>query len=261
MRPRAGGAGTVACCFAVRAFALLITVVWLAASVTYALRGYKTKKEAVTLLEDEREGRYIPETVKAEPLLPKTLEERLLAIAGQEGPIAEVGASADASTPPPPPPPPPIGAPGARETSPDAQPIPDAQAAASLGSIFDAPAPPPPRPAGSGATTVAEALAGIEVPCDLVPLVAADNPVIDPMRVPFMTRGVAPTAVAIALRDALVGGGYEFQSTGPMTAIASRGHTTLSVQVHDAPSTVIVGTEKRFPSATIDSVVVEIASV
>ena len=46
-----------------------------------------------------------------------------------------------------------------------------------------------------------------------------------------------------------------------MTASATKEHITLRIEVHDAPGSVMSGTVKRYPSAQIDSVVVEVQSV
>lgn len=229
-----------------RTLALVATLLWFTASVVYAMKGFKTKKAAVALMEDERDGKIIPTVIKAEPILPKSLEARLLAMSAKDSlddPELTGGALqqpvATHAAPPPPP--------GAVDSP--------------MVSIFDlAPPPPPPPSGGGGAMTVADALQGVALPCDLVPLVLADNPVIDPHHVTFITRGFQPAAVAVALRDALVTASYEFRSTGPMTAVATRERCTLAVTVHDAPSTELVGNEKRYPSASLDSVVVEIAS-
>lgn len=287
---------------AVRALAVILLIVWIVASGYYALGGYRTRKEALKKIEDEREGRYIPPTIKAEAQLPKSLEERLRQIAAQdaqsgvgttETPAAPQSPGADtpatAASP----------APAAFEPSEDANTssmleqsgggaasstddgptsaTPEAEESMLFASnasdedrpnepsvsLFDAaPSSTPASTAAVGATaTVAEALSGTTLPCDLVPLVAAGIEVLDPHRVDFITRGHLPAAVATALRDELIKAGFEFRSTGATTATAVRGDTRVKIVVHEHPSGVIEGTAKRFPSASLDSVVVEIATL
>jgi hypothetical protein len=48
--------------------------------------------------------------------------------------------------------------------------------------------------------------------------------------------------------------------TGPMSATAMRGNESIDVLVHDHPMAVFEGNARRFPSATLDSVVVELSS-
>lgn len=288
---------------AVRALAVILLIVWIGASAYYSLGGYRTRKEALKKLEDEREGRYIPPTIKAEAQLPKSLEARLRQIAAQDAQsgigttetdaepqsrVADTPAAAaspasaafepsedintssmlDQS-----------GSDDASSTADDApmSATPEADEPMLLASsapdedrpsetsvsLFDsAPSPTPDDTSGGDAiATVAEALSGTTLPCDLVPLVAAGIEDLDHHRVDFITRGHLPAAVASALRDELTKAGFEVRATGATTATAVRGATRVKIVVHEHPSGVIEGTAKRFPSASLDSVVVEIATL
>lgn len=85
-------------------------------------------------------------------------------------------------------------------------------------------APPPGRP------TVAEAVTGIAVPCDLVPLVGGEAR-IDPYRVVFSTDRADAATVGAALADELERLGYSLRSTSDHEAVAVRADLSLSVAI------------------------------
>jgi hypothetical protein len=270
----------------------IVVVVWLVGSLYYSVNGFKTRRQAVAQLKDEKAGKYQPESVTVDAVLPRTLEERARAIAEAEArgeydhvpewptgtaeapgattgtPVAPESGDAPASEaaevtstePPaalpatealaPPPPPAPAGPPQAAASGPAVEAMP---------SIFDAPAPPVEIPEGSGRPIV-ELLAGATLPCDLVPLIAAGEAQIDPRRIPFITRGHAPADVARQLRAVLEGIGFEMRPTGPMSATAISDAGVLEMTILDTPMSVFDGTQRRYPSAQVDSVVVELES-
>lgn len=252
---------------AVKALSLLLALGWLIASAYYVTHGYKTRKDAIRQIEAEKEGTYVPPTIKAEARLPRSLEEKLVQIAGREadrsgfddaeaGPADALGATGptgdDKALP----------ATGMQEGVDPARQAPPAPTVA--GSLFDdptesdGPVDVPARETSGGTLPIATCLEGISLPCDLVPLVQAGEFDRDPSHLVLITTGFDPSEVARSLRDALVAIGYDFRSTGVASASASRGATHVAITIHDNPSAIYDGSSKRFPSAGIGSVVIEL---
>lgn len=105
--------------------------------------------------------------------------------------------------------------------------------------------------------TVAEALSGIDWPCDLAPLVTGAP---DPYRVAFVTRGVPAEEVGAALGDELERLGFTLASVNDTTAKATRDGTEVQVVIHPDGSRVLRGGERAFPTANAASVVVEFST-
>jgi hypothetical protein len=124
------------------------------------------------------------------------------------------------------------------------------------------PAPPPevqpgaaPAPAG---VSVATALGGIRLPCDLVPLTnIADRPDVAD-RVAFVTTGVPAETVGAAFADEVKRLGYELIPLGEDRLQAEREGTRIDVAIHPFPGGVQAGSGAAFPTAPEGSVVVEV---
>lgn len=105
--------------------------------------------------------------------------------------------------------------------------------------------------------TVAEALSGIRLPCDLVPLtnIVARPDVVD--RVAFATTSYAAEEVGSALADELERLGYTIVPLGEDRIRAEKPGAHVALAIHPTPASVIVGSVAAFPTAPADSVVVE----
>jgi hypothetical protein len=130
-------------------------------------------------------------------------------------------------------------------------------------------APPPPAPAptppaatdplaerravrrGAPAAGVADALVGIRMPCELVPLV--DRLATD--RIALSTSGYPAEVVGTALADELERLGYVLRPLTDHELIATRGGTELHLRLQ-RPN--IDGRHLDHPTARVDAVVVEI---
>ncbi len=105
---------------------------------------------------------------------------------------------------------------------------------------------------GPPAAGVAEALVGIRMPCDLVPLVF-DRLATD--KIALSTVGHRADEVGTALADELERLGYVLKAVSDRQLNATRGATTLSLTI-DAPG--VDGRHAEHPNARDDAVVVEI---
>lgn len=103
-----------------------------------------------------------------------------------------------------------------------------------------------------------EALAGISLPCDLMPLTTVEGRVLTDREVLLMTREHSPETVGSALGEALEQIGYQVTRMGGNDAIAARGPDQIRVTVHGRPDTLLVGKKPAFPTAAADSVLVEL---
>lgn len=129
-------------------------------------------------------------------------------------------------------------------------------------------APPPPDPdaplapvtAGSGPVigarpTLAELLAGITLPHELVPLTQSLGT--DPAtELVVSTRSASAEVVGTGLADELERLGYAVAPTGERTAIAEGARGRVELEVHADGATVFDGGARRFPTADAGSVVV-----
>ena len=136
-----------------------------------------------------------------------------------------------------------------------AQPVPDAR-------------PTGPAPAGgighlagpqSRSTSVAEALAGIQMPADLIPLTMVDTHRLDANQIALVTEGHPAEEVGRGIADELERLGFVLTPVGDQELLAERAGDKLKVVIHPKPSLVSAGGGPAFPTAGIDSVVVELA--
>jgi hypothetical protein len=102
---------------------------------------------------------------------------------------------------------------------------------------------------GGPRPTVAEAVQGIEMPCNLAPLLGELDDA-DPRTVRFFTRGMSTIVVAGGLSGELERIGYTMTQTGMQTYDAVRDDVRLEVAIH-ADTT-------GFPTAPPGSIVVEL---
>jgi hypothetical protein len=113
------------------------------------------------------------------------------------------------------------------------------------------------RPAGDGRPGLADALNGIRLPCDLVPLTIGVTD-LDPAHVDLVTSGVGPQRVAEELGRELDRLGYEVSDLGAGEYLASRDGTVVRLKIHDRPAVSIGGDGRGFPTAPPDGIVVEL---
>ena len=127
--------------------------------------------------------------------------------------------------------------------------VPDDRPAPSLRELVN-----PPR------TSVAQILAGISMPCDLVPLTGTDpsEDLAAATRVVFCTTGHAAGQVGLSLADELERIGMAVNGTGASSAMATNDVGCVELTIYANPETVNVGNAPAFPTAPSDSVVVEI---
>ncbi len=121
---------------------------------------------------------------------------------------------------------------------------------------FDTPTAPivdRPAPRSAPAAGVADALVGIRMPCDLVPLVL-DRLATD--HITLSTTGHAAEAVGPALADEIERLGYVVRPISDHEVLATRGTTELRLTIHRPGSD---GRHLLHPTARDGSVVVEIA--
>ena len=122
----------------------------------------------------------------------------------------------------------------------------------------EAPPDPPATPASTPTETLAAALSGIALPCDLAPLtsVAGEGPT-DRYAV-LASSGHPAEAVGRGLASELSRLGYRLEPIGDDKVVAERGATRLSVVIHPDPDDVLVGGRPAFPTAPDGAVVVEL---
>jgi hypothetical protein len=125
--------------------------------------------------------------------------------------------------------------PGPNDDAPP-RPIPPAATSSGRQGVFapsGAPAAPSPTgpigPAGGGRPTVAELVAGIALPCGLIPVVTGAE--LDPHHVVFATTGHAAGEVGSALADELERLGFELRTESDTEAVAVRDDASLRVRV------------------------------
>jgi hypothetical protein len=106
-----------------------------------------------------------------------------------------------------------------------------------------------PRPA------VADALAGITLPCGLSPVI--DPSGLDPHRVCFLTTGVPAAQVGREVGDEVERLGYALRSDSAAEAIATRDGVEIRIIIHPVAPSAVTGSVRLFPNAPADSVAVE----
>ena len=128
----------------------------------------------------------------------------------------------------------------------DARPQPDrsAAAAARLGVPM------------STVDSLAEALEGIALPCDLAPLIGSGN--FDPRSLVLVTSGVPDEIVGTSVADEMERLGFTLEPLSDRSVLATNDRASVEIAVYgDAETLDEVGT-RRFPTAPSDSVVVDI---
>lgn len=158
--------------------------------------------------------------------------------------------------------------------------LPPATAPSSSGTDADTPAPldpsPPPTPSDPPTTIpptplrtesprrgkrvpIAEAVAGIVMPCDLSPLLG-DTTLLNPLDVAFFTTTFDADHVRGGLVAELVRLGFDVSPSSASRIVATRDSVEIVVTVHADPATVQEGGYPVFPTASPDSVVARFQS-
>lgn len=124
-----------------------------------------------------------------------------------------------------------------------------------------APAVSPPRPAPSGvdrppAATIAEALHGVDWPCELTPLIDLSAQHLADRQVTFWTTSAGPDDVRRQLNDALAAQGYAVEPPTGATFHARRPGTTVGVRLHAEAGRAEHDGAKLFASLPAHAVVV-----
>jgi hypothetical protein len=122
----------------------------------------------------------------------------------------------------------------------------------------DAPVPTPSRERGvfgHPRATIANALDGIRLPCDLTPLMGTSNDI--DRRAAFYTVGYPAEAVAPEIADELERIGMEFNTVTDNVAFAKRDDVQVRVAVRSVGPAVNGIADDRYPAAPAHSVVVE----
>jgi hypothetical protein len=111
--------------------------------------------------------------------------------------------------------------------------------------------------AGSGVrtATIADALEGIRMPCDLAPLTGTQSDL--DRRVAFVTVGYPAAAVAPEVADELERLGMSFSAMSETTALAERDDVRVKVAVRTVGPALNGIPDPDFPTAPEHSVVVE----
>jgi hypothetical protein len=122
-------------------------------------------------------------------------------------------------------------------------------------SIFDPPSVVPPAPPRAA---IADMVRGIQMPCDLTPLVGVDRPVGARESAAFVTRTHDATTVGRAMGEELRRLDFELTTRHATEVVATRGDDWLLVAVHGSADSVERGDRPAFPGAGPGSVVVEL---
>lgn len=134
------------------------------------------------------------------------------------------------------------------------------------------PTPPPPgperaaRPAPRGAgappgptaPSLIEALAGISLPCDLMPLTSAEGHDLGNRELLLITSGHSGFEVGRALGEAMAALGYTLTPMANYDMVATRAGDRVSVVIHERPEGMLAGKRQAFPTAKPGDVVVEL---
>jgi hypothetical protein len=122
------------------------------------------------------------------------------------------------------------------------------------GSIFDAPTAADPARQHK---PIAELVSGIQMPCDLTPMVDFERPVGARDAVAFVTRGFGAGEVGQAIGRELRRLGFDLTPRHATEVVASRADDWLAVAVHGSAADVERGGRTAFPGAGDTGVVVE----
>lgn len=117
---------------------------------------------------------------------------------------------------------------------------------------------PGPRTDLPPATTLIEALGGISMPCDLLPLTSAEGRVLGERELLLATSGHPAEDVGEAFAAALEALGYEILPMGPVTVMATRGPDRITVVLHERPYDELSGKRSAFPTTKPGDVVLEL---
>jgi hypothetical protein len=125
-----------------------------------------------------------------------------------------------------------------------------------------APATPPPMTAGTPAprparVPVAELVSGIQMPCELAPLLA-DGGLPDPFEVTFVTTSADADQVGAALDHELQRLGFEVTRLSNTKTVATKDARELTVTVVPNAADAAEGKRRRYPTAPPGSVAVEL---
>ncbi len=149
---------------------------------------------------------------------------------------AAVATAAATSTAPPPAPPSPVGA--------LADPAPSAAAAVRLGVPI------------STVDSLAEALEGIVLPCDLAPLIGSGE--FDRRSLVLVTSGMPDEVVGTALADEMERLGYALEPLSERSILATNERASVEIAVCGDAETVDDAGTRRFPTAPPNAIVVEL---
>ncbi len=105
------------------------------------------------------------------------------------------------------------------------------------------------------ARSLAEALAGIMMPCELAPLVTTEH--IDSRNMLFATTGHSAESVGTSVADELERLNYTFATLSRHTIQARRGGTVVEITVHPDKATAAAALAGRASGAPDDAVLVE----
>jgi hypothetical protein len=113
-----------------------------------------------------------------------------------------------------------------------------------------------PRPEATRSRSLAEAVEGIAMPCDLAPLIGGGD--LDPLHVSFFTTGFTSASVGSALSEELGRLGFEMTPEDDQTTRAERGEDLVRVKMFSAALTSEAVMTEHHPSAPVGAVVVEL---
>ena len=108
------------------------------------------------------------------------------------------------------------------------------------------------------ATTLIEALAGISMPCDLLPLTSVEGRVLGERELLLITSGHPAEQVGQTFATALEALGYSVTPMGPVTVMATRGRDRITVVLHERPYDELSGKRSAFPTTKPGDVVLEL---
>ena len=103
-----------------------------------------------------------------------------------------------------------------------------------------------------------EALAGITLPCDLMPLTTAEGRVLGGRDLLLITNGHTAFEVGRAMGEAVAALGYSLTPLANNDFVAIRGNDRINVVVHDRPEGLLSGKRQEFPTAKPGDVIVEL---
>lgn len=106
-------------------------------------------------------------------------------------------------------------------------------------------------------STIADHLAGIRLPFDLLPMVPNGEKASD-QRVSLVSDEALPEIVGAAIADELERLGYSIKTLATDEAVAVRGEQTLGLQIYPEASELTDETGSRFPEAAAGSVAIDL---